>query len=417
METEVVGRKRKILIFIIALFGALLLWMYAIGYDTEIDDEVFNGIQVELMGVNTNGYTIADGENFSLNIDVRASGTRSALNAVDAGDFRAYVDISTVSEPGYTTLPVTVVAPNGLTAEILTVSNVTLYVDTFTSKTLNIQIEKTFSSEYKIGEVSQSLYAVSVYGPASIINTAEAFSSFKLGTITAETVNVSGDILLRNSETKAVISNPYITMSNSTVDVTFTMYGSKTLPLELVLQGGTYLLEDVAYYVSEPAITVYGPLRELAERSALYIICDETQIEDKLTETVLLSDLLAENQFSEKITVSDPAVELTYTVELPNIRFRTVTVPVSRIQVYGLPEDGSVTAVALDEVQVSILGTLEAVEAYDEGLMTIRVNYETLTQLVTGDYSGVAEISTGDSRICVDSSGYAVQVSVSIASE
>ena len=61
MNNEVIGRKKKIFTFAVALFGALVLWMYAIGYDTEISTETYNGIVVEIMGVNTNGYTVADG--------------------------------------------------------------------------------------------------------------------------------------------------------------------------------------------------------------------------------------------------------------------------------------------------------------------------------------------------------------------
>lgn len=417
METEVFGRKRKILIFAVALFGAFLLWMYAIGYDTEISSEEFGGIQVEINGVNTNGYTVADAENFSRSIDIRASGTRSALNDVSAGDFRAYVDISSVTGPGYTTLPITVVAPNGLTVEIISAPNVTLYVDTFTSKTLNILIEKTYSSEYEIGEIKQDLYAVSIFGPESIIRTAEAYSSFALGTITANTVNVSGEILLRDSETKATISNPYITMSNSTVDVTFVMYGSKTVPVELILQGGTYLPSEVLFATSEPSVTLMGPLPELAEIDSLQITCDETLLEEKLIRTVTVGDLLASNQLDELITVANPAAEFTYTVEIPSIRTETIVVPVSRIFVYGLPEDGSVSAVAAQEVQVTVIGTASAIKNFDDELLTIMVNYETLTKHVTGNYYGIAEISTGDSRICVDDSAYTVLVAVTELAE
>ena len=125
MNNEVVGRKRKIFTFAVALFGALLLWMYAIGYDTEMASETYTGVVVEIMGVNTNGYTVADGDSFSLSVDVRLEGTRQLLSGIDAADLSAYVDISGVNGPGLTTLPVTVVAPNGSTVESVSVPNVT----------------------------------------------------------------------------------------------------------------------------------------------------------------------------------------------------------------------------------------------------------------------------------------------------
>ncbi len=414
VKTETAGRTRKILTFIIALFGAFLLWMYAIGYDTEIADETFDSIPVEIIGVNTNGYTVADAESFSLTIDLRASGTRSDLAKVEAGDFSAYVDISSVTGPGYTTLPITVVAPNGLNAEILTVSNVTLYVDTFTSRTINITIEKTYSSEYVIGSVSQNVYAVSIYGPESVIGNAEAYTSFTLGNVTADEVHVSGEIKLRDAQTKAAINNQYITMSTDTVEVTFTMHGTKTVPVSLVLQGSEFAPEDVYTSLSDISIVLQGSLSELAQISMLTITCDGSEITDKLIETMTAADLLAANGIGGTVTAVDPFKEIAYTVELPRIRYTTVTVPLSRIIVYGLPFNGSVTAKPLAELDVTVLGSAEAAEAYTGELMTVMVNYKTLTQLPTGEYSGRAEISTGDSRVCVDGSEYTVLIEVTV---
>ena len=105
MKHETQARKRKIFTFSIALFGALVLWMYAIGYDTEIDTRTYTGIVVEINGVNTNGYTVADGDSFALSVDIRLEGTRRVLSDIKASDLSAYVDISSVSGPGLTTLP------------------------------------------------------------------------------------------------------------------------------------------------------------------------------------------------------------------------------------------------------------------------------------------------------------------------
>ena len=414
MKTEATGRKRKILTFIIALFGALVLWMYAIGYDTEIAQDTFDGIPVEIIGVNTNGYTVADVENFSLTIEVRASGTRSDLSKVDASDFSAYVDISAVTGAGYTTLPITVVAPNGLKAEILTVSNVTLYVDTFTSKTINVAIEKTYSSEYTIGNVTQDVYAVSIYGPESVIRNAEAYSSFTLGSVTAGEIHVSGEIKLRDAQTKAAINNQYITMSNNTVEVTFTMYGTKSVPVQLLLQGSEFAPTDVHTSLSDQSIVLTGALSELAQISMLTVTCDGANITDSYTQTLTASELLIANGIGGTVTAVEPAKEITYTVELPRIRYTTVTVPLSRIIVYGLPTDGSASAKVLGEISVTVLGTAEAIEAYTGKLMTVMVNYKNLTQQSNGEYHGRAEISTGDSRVCVDGAEYTVTVELTV---
>lgn len=415
MNTEETGRKGKILIFIAALFGSLLLWMYAIGYDTEIDEQIFSGIPVEIHGMHDNGYTVAEEASFSLTIDVHASGTRAALNAADAGEFRAYVDISKVNEPGYATLPITVVPPNGLTAGNLSVSNVTLYIDRFTSKNINIQIEKTYFSEYEIGNTLQSLYTVEVSGPESVIGTAEAYCSFALGNITGDTVHVSGEIRLRNAETKADISNPYITLKDSTVDVTFVLYGSKTVPVELVLAGGKFRPEDVRFLISVSGVELHGPISELDLVSSLTILCDEEQFEgNRLTASLRADELLRQNFPESALSATD--AEISYTVILPEVLYRTVLVPLERISVYNLPEEAMVQASVMEPVEVTLFGPADAIQSYDESLMTIRVDFQTLEPQLSGDeFYGAAEIDTGSSAVCVDGSTYVVPVRLTSA--
>ncbi len=417
MNKEESGRKGKILIFVAALFGALLLWLYAIGYDTEIDEQTFSGIPVEIIGMHSNGYTVAEGESFSLNVDVHASGTRAALNAVDAGDFRAYVDISVVDQPGPVTLPVKVVAPGGVTAANPSVTNITLYVDVFTSRNINVQIEKTYSSAYEIGETVQSLYTVRVNGPESVISSAEAYCNFTLGEITGETVHVSGEIRLRNADTKAEISNPYVTMENSTVDVTFVLYGRKTVPVRLSLTGGVWPTEDVQFLSSVSGVELRGPLSVLDQVQSLSVRCDETLIENnRLTESVTAEELLEQNLPGSGLSAVNPDAEISYSVILPEVRYRTVTVPVGRITLYNLPTGGAVKVNVLRAVEVTIFGPSDAVRKYDPTDMTILVDYDTLEpQATENEFLGVAEINTGSSTVCVDGSAYTVTVRVTAA--
>jgi hypothetical protein len=59
-----------------------------------------------------------------------------------------------------------------------------------------------------------------------------------------------------------------------------------------------------------------------------------------------------------------------------------------------------------------LLGTLQAINDYDERKLTVTVEYQAMeTDPVTGIYKGVAVITTGDSRVCIDRD-YIVQVSV-----
>lgn len=419
MHQEKEGRKGKIFIFIAALFGALLLWMYAIGYDTEIDERVFSGISVEIEGIGSNGYTVADGESFSMTVDVYASGTRAVLNSLSAGDFKAIVDISAVSEPGMKRLPITIVPPNGVTAANPSVPNVTLYVDAFTSRNVNVQIERTYSSVYEIGETQQSLYTVKVDGPESVIGTAEAYCSFSLGNITEETIFVSGEIRLRDSVTKKDISSSYVTMDRHTVDVTFVLYGNKTVPVVLALTGGMFRPEDVQFLTDDAGVELRGPISELANVSSLSIRCDETQLTDnRLSGTIRAGELLMQNLPESLLIATNADTEISYTVVTPEVLYRTFTVPVSKITIYNLPSGGILQPTVAESVVVRVFGPANAVLAYNASKLSIRVNYLTLEKQMQGaddEYFGTAEIDTGSSAVCVDGAVYTVPVKVTVA--
>lgn len=418
VHQEKTGRKGKIFIFIAALFGALLLWMYAIGYDTEIDEQVFSGIPVEIEGIGSNGYTVADGESFSLTVDVHASGTRAVLNSLSSGDFKAIVDISSVSEPGMKRLPITIVPPNGVTAANPSVPNVTLYVDAFTSRNINVQIERTYSSVYEIGETLQSLYTVKVDGPESVIGTAEAYCSFTLGEIEEESIHVSGEIRLRDSETKKDISSPYVTLDQNTVDVTFVLYGTKTVPVEVALVGGKFNAEDVDTFIDCAGVELRGPVSELSHVSSLSIKCDETQLtNNRLEGSIRAGELLEQNLPESTLTVTDAEAVISYTVVVPEIRYREIKVPAARIIVDNPPPVGVAQVTVVDLVAVTVFGPAEAVRTYNASQLVIHVNFLTLEKQVqaSGDqniYIGVAVIDTGSSAVCVDGATYTVKVKV-----
>lgn len=415
MSNEVVGRKRKIFTFAVALFGALLLWMYAIGYDTEMASETYNGVVVEITGVNTNGYTVADGDSFSLSVDVRLAGTRQLLSDVEAADLSAYVDISGVTGPGLTTLPVTIVAPNGATVESVSVPNVTLYVDVFTSRTIKVDVENTYSSPYTIGQIKQDAYVVTVYGPESIINNLEAYAHFDLGTVVTGSFTVSGNIQLRDVVTKAPVSNPYVTLSRNTLNVTVTMHGKKTVPVKLNMANTGYTESEVTFVSNISAITLEGPVYDLNKVDSITVACGESISGGEYQGSVTLTELLATNNVPGTLSVPNGGDVLTYTVTLPDVSFAEVEVSADRIIIYGIPADSTVFAEATAGITVRILGTYQDVLDYQSSLMTVMVNYNTMKEDPgTGEYIGIAEISTGDNHVCVVGQDYTVPVSVTL---
>ena len=408
MKIKLSENKGKIAIFIVALFGALILWIYAIGYDTQESSRSFGGIPVEITGVNSSGYTVAGIGDFSVSVDVDVVGTRAALNNVSSSDFRAYVDISAVNKPGYATLPVIVVVPNGLNAEDQSVKNVSLYIDKFTSKSVNIQIEKTFLSEYSIGEINTDLYAVSLYGPESELENVEAYCTFDLGNITQSVIHVSGNIMLRDSVTKTKISSPYITMNSNTVEVTFVMYREKNIPVELNLTGGTFVPEDVQFNLSEPYVSLYGPVDGLSALDSLKLVCDENKIVSLKDQSVPVSELLAANGLSEHVSTKKADLVLTYSVVLPKVIYRTINLPVSSITFSGVPSGRTLSVIGSEPIEVVIFGDPDTVKKYQSKTLSATIDYASIIQNASGNYYGILVFQTGDSRVGISGEEYSV---------
>ena len=405
------SRTAKILLFVASLFGAFLLWIYAMGYDSEATTEVFTGIPVTIEGTNASGYTVAETD-FSLSIDVTASGTRSELSNVSASDFRAYVDISKVTGAGYNTIPIQVVEPSALNVTHMSTENVTLYVDKFTTKRIPVTVEQVYSSPYVIGEISQSMNVVSVYGPETFLKNAEAYALLDLGQINDTVATGTGTLSLRDATTKSVITSPYITMESKTVTVTYRMNMSRTIPLRLNLTGGLLTASDVMYSFSVPSLTLSGPAELLRSVDSLALSLDETKADASGEILYEKEDLLTANGLDARVTPEDPETPVVLSYSIPSTRTADVQIPTHHITVVNLPNHVSISVQS--SLTVKILGEPSAVKGYDAGKMTATIDYSTLElQPSSGLYIGTAVIDTGDSKVCVYGGPYTVTISVS----
>ncbi|MBR4278762.1 MAG: hypothetical protein IKT34_01170 [Clostridia bacterium] len=171
------SRTRKIIVFVGAVLGAFLLWIYAIGYDSTLFESTYNGIEVTVQGENrlaeTRGFTLAEGQSFS-SITIVAKGKRSELNALKPSDFQAYVDVSLADKAGSQTLDIIVKAPNGIEIVSQSSTTVEVFVDEFTQHNESLAVVVN-SGEYRLGEgvaaiaLSVNPAAVTVSGPKSIL--------------------------------------------------------------------------------------------------------------------------------------------------------------------------------------------------------------------------------------------------------
>lgn len=421
---------------VVALLGALLLWIYAIGYDNTLFESTFNGIEVIIEGeeklVSTKNFTLAEGQNFS-SITVVAKGKRADLNALDSSDFRAVVDVSLAEGAGEQVLKIYVQSPNGIEVVSQSSSTVSVFVDEFTQygQPLTVDIN---AGEYRFGtgvvDVDKNVnpIAVTVSGPKSVLDTIDsAFVDFDLGgkEIT-EDMRGYGAIQLRDKNGK-VINNPYVTVSDSSAEVTLTVKKQKTVDVRVAFVGGKFVSGNnansgVSYIQSHQSITVTGWSDKVSAVSELVLPIDETALEAGTTTELKfpISSMLPEG-------VSSEGGYITVTVIMPDLTVRSYSVSPDAIKVENLPEGYEYSVKS--PLTVKVIGQLASVEAIDPTLITAVVDFNKVTDItvkneeddgldnpdIVRTYVGLAKINLGtdDPLVYVQNIEYKVEFEVS----
>lgn len=403
-KTESMSRAAKIIAFAGALLGAFLLWIYAIGYDTTMFESTYNGVTVTVEGeqrlADERGYTLAAGQNFS-SITVVARGKRAELNALKPTDFHAYVDVSRVNGAGNQTLDIIVKAPNGISVVSKSSQTVEVFVDEFTQygQSLDVVVN---SGEYRFAEdvVGIDVYAnpstVTVSGPKSVLETiGSAYVDFNLGNNEIrENIRGYGEIKLRDKNGKE-INNQYITVSESTADVSVTVTKQKTVPVKVVFVGGRFSSDEngengIAYTKTHDSIVINGQSEKLSAINEIVLEIDETKLDPGKTVDVKFP-IAAE--LPEGVS-SEIKGNITVSVTLPYLSVRTYTVQKNAISVLNLPE--GYTYKISDKIKVRVVGQLQSFEKFNPSLITATIDFNDITVNPDGTYSANATVNLGN---------------------
>ena len=406
---ERMSRTRKIIVFVGAVLGAFLLWIYAIGYDSTLFESTYNGIEVTVQGENrlaeTRGFTLAEGQSFS-SITIVAKGKRSELNALKPSDFQAYVDVSLADKAGSQTLDIIVKAPNGIEIVSQSSTTVEVFVDEFTQHNESLAVVVN-SGEYRLGEgvaaiaLSVNPAAVTVSGPKSILESiGSAYVDFDMGgQEIRENIRGYGVIKLLDKNGKE-ITNPYVTLSDSTAEVAITVTKQKSVPVKVAFVGGRFSSDangenGVSYTKSHDSIIVKGPSEKLVSVEEIVLEVDETKLQPGKTNEIKFT---VASELPEGVS-SDSVGVITVSVTMPTLSVRTYTVGKDAITVVNLPE--GYTYKISDRLKVKVIGQIDAFENFDSSLITAEIDFNDITVNPDGTYSANAKINLGNENSLV----------------
>lgn len=396
---ERLSRAARITVFVGSILGALLLWIYAIGYDSTLFESTFDGIAVTIEGeeelVSSKNFTLAEGQTFS-SITIVAKGKRSDLNELQSSDFRAVVDVSQVEGAGNQTLNIVVYSPNGIEIVSQSSKTVNVFVDEFTQKNELLSVNVDTGDKYVMNDgvtfisAAANPLSVSVSGPKSILDTIEgAYVRFNLdGKTISNDLYGYGAIELRNKKGE-VINNPYLSISETTAYVSITVKKQKTIPVKVAFDGGVFDPDDVTVEPSESSITISGSPDMVDSIDELVLTIDETVINGSQEFDFYISTMLPKGVQNDS-GVSKISVKVT----LPKLGIRYYSISKDKISVNNLPVGNGYELNS--EILITVIGIREVLDTIDPDLITATLDFDKVTVEPNGTYTADAVISLGN---------------------
>lgn len=379
LQLKPIKRQKPYFYFVLAsaFLGALLLWLYAIGYDSTFFDRKITNVPVTITGIDTlyenKRFMVA--EELDINITVTISGKRSQINSMSADDLVATVDVSEIEQAGEASLPIKVTPPNGINVVELNYDSVVLFLDEFVVKTVPVNAvlnNYVLPNGLKLGESKVNPVVTTIEGPESELSRINsAYVDLSLGEVKGR-ISAYGPVLLRYDNGERVESK-YIKIGVEQAYVNIEVYKEKTIPVRVVFTGGVFTAESAVIRLSDDMITVSGNVNIIDSIDAVTLMIDETS--HNLKKPINVSEYLT-SLLPAGVNIESGKVLLTAEIEITDITSKYFYIPASKIEkVYGddQPEfrvDSGVT--------VTVVGYREVLNSMTPSSVIASVNAENI---------------------------------------
>lgn len=358
--------------FAVALVGAVLLWIYAIGFDSTVFTRSIGNVSVTVVGAEelaaNNGFSLKEEVSFSISVSI--SGRRTDISGIKSSDLSAVVDISGVTKAGYNSLPITVTAPNGITVSGQSETEASLFLDKFISKSFAVRPEHTISSvaaDIRIKNEMCNPSVVMVSGPESVLSEIDYVAArYSVGELSGNiTAYCSPEIVDKDGNS---INNPYVSIVDlNEILVELSVYKEKTVPVEVVFVGGRFSTGIATVVLSADSIKVKGGVSAVDALGKLTIPIDETQLSSGTSITTALSVGILPAGF--ELCEGEPE-EIQIEITLPEISERTLSVDASDVVFIS----GGDEFIAAASLEIRIMGFTEEIQKLSAADMVVTVD-------------------------------------------
>ena len=386
----------KLFYIIVALLTSFAIWVYVASNDQDVISKRFDGVRVEFTGeealLASKGFVIIDP---SVNtVSVTLSGPRNVVGLLEPADLTASVDVSKLTQVGYTNLTYSIKFPANTNEANISVRRETPQVISFN---LSPVIEKTVPVRGSFdGNTAEGYTAESpVFEPSTItLRGAEALLSdisYAWVTFGEEDISVSytTDVPFTLMDSKGnECSSTGLTANVETVKATLPILQIKEVALRAeLLQGAGANAENTKVTLEPASVTVAGDSAILAGLNQITVATiDLTDFSSTFTEKYPIT---IDNELSHLSGSS----EVTVTVEIVGLETEKFTIPAANLACTNVTS-GFTSDILTRELEVVLRGT-------PEDLASVRAeNLRAVADLT--DYNESAGTFIVDVRIYVD---------------
>ncbi len=387
---------------LISVIAAIMLWLIVMNIDDPYTYRDFSPIQVTMLNedvVTDQGkvYKIEDGSDV---ISIRVTGKKSVLEELNIEDFIATADMQkSIKYNDLVGIEVSCSNKNVRSADIsLSRENVVISVEDASSEQFNVVVKQNgkVADGYLIGTALPEQSLIQISGPASVI------AKIKRVEVEIKTTGVNSDrtihgklnVLDSNGE---AVDTTYLeyTGKNDGMDVTITMLRTKTVPLTVGHSGTPadgYSFASISY--KPETIQIAGTSGVISKITAIAIPDDVVNIDDISENQQLTIDIT--DYLPDGIRLVDDAdASVAVSIEIEKKQGKTVSIPVSEIDLQNVPSGMEVDFDDISEVEFIVMATSEELADLDTDAITVSLDVDDHTK--AGSYTGTLNVTLPDS--------------------
>lgn len=253
--------KRKYILMLFSLLIAIFLWATVMDIKNPEINYVYKSVPIELQegtdGPESNGMSILDGDNQTVNITVM--GRRTDISSIDVSAVKAYADMSGINEAGEYSIPINVTIPNSVSLVSKSPEKISVSIDKITSVQIPVRIvtDVTAAEGYIISEQTMKPDKITVKGPKEILDT------LSYGQVMLKAGSISKDLTLTQAivlynKNGVEVKDSGLEMSKGSVEISITVLRRKTVPIQIVYDGNKSDLDTGIISVSPEQVTIQG---------------------------------------------------------------------------------------------------------------------------------------------------------------